>query len=133
MSSNSPTAVSRSLSGMRRVLAEASERLAVVEGSLEHEKLAIRVLRLFDSVRDEGQVLAAALNEDHFPPLDPDDEVALAQLGAAAILLWDEIGASARQELLRTAVTIAGLKRTTDAGERLRRMLAARQAQLGPY
>jgi hypothetical protein len=113
---------------MRRVLAAAAEQLAVAEGSLEHEELAIRVLRLFESTQDEEEVLAAALTNDRFAPLESDDEVALAQLGAAAILLWQEIGASARQELLRTATTITGIRRAADAGKRLRRLISAHHA-----
>jgi hypothetical protein len=109
---------------MRRVLAEAAQRLSIDEGSLAHEQLAIRVLRLFESTQDEEEVLAAALNEDRVGPLEPDDEVALAQLGAAAILLWQEIGAKARQDLLRTAVTVSGMTRAVNAGERLRRLIS---------
>jgi hypothetical protein len=117
---------SGSLSTMRRVLAEESARLAVTEGSLEHEELAMRVLRLFESTQDEREVLAA-LGDDRFGKLETEDEVALAQLGAAAILLWHEIGTSAREELLRTAMTIAGIRRTVDAGDRLRRLISAHQ------
>jgi len=118
---------SESLLAMRRVLAEASVRLAVAEGSLEHEALAMRVLRLFESTRDEGEVLAAAIDNERFGTLDAEDEVALAQLGAAAILLWHEIGASAREELLSTAMSIAGIRKTLDAGDRLRRLISAHQ------
>jgi hypothetical protein len=118
---------SGSLQAMRRVLAEASVRLAVVEGSPEHEALAQRVLRLFESTHNADEVLAAALDNERFGTLDAEDEVALAQLGAAAILLWHEIGASAREELLRTAASIAGIRRTLDAGARLRRLISAHQ------
>ena len=128
MSSSQMTVVYGSLSAMRRVLAEASEQLSVAEGSLEHEELAMRILRLFESTQDEAQVLAAAINNDRFDALEADDEIALAQLGAAAILLWQDIGASARQELLRTAVTIVGMRRAADAGERLRRLISAHHA-----
>jgi hypothetical protein len=124
MSSNLARVGSGSLSGMRRVLSEAAQRLSIDEGSIAHEQLAIRVLRLFESTQDEEEVLAAALNDDRVGPLEPDDEVALAQLGAAAILLWQEIGAKARQDLLRTAVTVGGMTRAADAGERLRRLIS---------
>ena len=119
---------SGSLVVMRRVLAEASARLALVEGSVEHEDLAIRVLRLFEATQDEEEVLAAALDNDRFGTLEANDEVALAQLGAAAILLWHEIGTSAREELLRTAMSIAGVRKTVDAGDRLRRLISAHQS-----
>lgn len=125
MSSYPAMVNSGSLSGMRRVLAEASERLAIAEGSLEHEQLAMRVLQLFESTQDEEEVLAAALYHDRVRPLEPGDEVALAQLGAAAILLWQEIGATARQDLLRTAVSVTGMRSAADAGERLRRLIRA--------
>jgi hypothetical protein len=52
-----------SLSDMRGVLAEASRRLSVVEGSLEHEELASRILALFETDHDADEVLAAALEE----------------------------------------------------------------------
>jgi hypothetical protein len=128
MNWNSAVVKSESLVVMRRVLAEASARLAVTEGSLQHEELAIRVLQLFESTQDEEEVLTAALGNDRFDALEADDEVALAQLGAAAILLWHEIGASAREQLLRTATAIAGIRRTADAGDRLRRLVAAHRA-----
>jgi|SRR6187200_209121 hypothetical protein len=118
---------SGSLPAMRRVLAEASARLAVAEGSLEHEALAMRVLRLFESTHDEREVLAAALDNNRFGTLEAEDEVALAQLGAATILLWHEIGASAREELLRTATNVAGIRRTPDASVRLGRLISAHQ------
>jgi hypothetical protein len=51
-----------SLSDMRGVLAEASRRLSVVEGSLEHEELASRIIALFESNHDADEVLAAALS-----------------------------------------------------------------------
>lgn len=124
MSSNLARVGSGSLSGMRRVLSEAAQRLSIDEGSIAHEQLAIRVLRLFESTQDEEEVLAAALNDDRVGPIEPDDEVALAQLGAAAILLWQEIGAKARKDLLRTAVTVSGMTRAADAGERLRRLIS---------
>jgi hypothetical protein len=117
---------SGSLSG--RVLAEASSRLTVAEGSLQHEELATRILRLFESTEDEDEVLKAALANDRFDALEADDEVALAQLAAAAILLWHEIGTSARDQLLRTAKALVGIRRAADAGDRLRRLIAAHQA-----
>ena len=48
---------------MRGVLAEASRRLSVVEGSVEHEELASTILALFESDHDADEVLAAALKE----------------------------------------------------------------------
>jgi hypothetical protein len=128
VTSNFAVIDSGSLFGMRRVLAEASSRLAIAEGSLQHEELAVRILRLFESTQDEDEVLKAALANDRFDALEADDEVALAQLGAAAILLWHEIGASARDELLRTATALVGVRRAADAGDRLRRLIAAHRA-----
>jgi hypothetical protein len=116
-----------SLSAMRRVLAEASRRLGVEEGSLRHEQLALRVLRLFEATGDADEVLAASIVQNQFDVLDAEDEIALTQLGAAVILMWHEIGASARAEILRTATTIAGIKRTADAGERLLRLISVHQ------
>lgn len=124
---SNPSVQPGSLSGMRRVLAEAASRLAIAEGSLQHEDLAIRILRLFESTQDENELLKAALANDRFDALEADDELALAQLGAAAILLWHEIGASVREELLRTATALVGIRRADDAGDRLRRMIAAHQ------
>lgn len=118
---------SRSLSAMRQVLVEASLRLGVKEGSPQQEELALRILELFDSTRDADEVLAAALAHGQFDALDVEDEIALAQLGAAVILMWHEIGAPARAEMLRTAMTIAGVKKTADAGERLRRLISVHQ------
>jgi hypothetical protein len=54
-------AIPISLSDMRGVLAEASRRLSVVEGSLEHEELASRILALFETDHDADEVLTAAL------------------------------------------------------------------------
>jgi hypothetical protein len=108
--------------------AEASSRLAITEGSLQHEELAMRILRLFESTQEEDEVLKAGLANDRFDALEVDDEVALAQLGAAAILLWHEIGASARDELLRTANAVVGIRRAANAVDRLRRVIATHQA-----
>jgi hypothetical protein len=126
MNSN-PVIECGSLQAMRRVLAEASLRLDIEEGSLQHEELALRILQLFESTRDADEVLAASLVHNQFDALDAEDEIALMQLGAAAILMWREIGASARAEMLRTATTVAGIKRTADAGERLRRLISVHQ------
>ncbi|WP_274630907.1 hypothetical protein [Arvimicrobium flavum] len=49
------------LSEMREVLAAACRRLGIREGSLEHERMAYRILELFETSSDVTEVLAAAL------------------------------------------------------------------------
>jgi hypothetical protein len=125
---NSAVINSVSLSAMRGVLTEASVQLGIEEGSLQHEELASRILRLFEATRDADEVLASALRQNQFDALAAEDETALTQLGAAVILLWNEIGVSARAEMLRTAMTIAGIRRTHDAADRLRRLISIHRA-----
>jgi hypothetical protein len=58
---------------------------------------------------------------------DAMDEVALAQLGAAVILLWHRVPKFMHADLLYVAETIQGVPTVPDARLRLQRLIKAHQ------
>jgi hypothetical protein len=58
---------------------------------------------------------------------DTRDEVALAQLGAAAILLWHNVPRGMQADLLHVAETIHGVSTVPDARLRLQRLVKGHQ------
>lgn len=51
------------------------------------------------------------------------DEIALTQLGAAAILFWDHIPDDVQANLLHAAETVTGVQTIPDAHSRLQRLI----------
>ena len=58
---------------------------------------------------------------------DAQDEVALAQLGAAVILLWHNVPKLMQSDLLYVAETIEGVPKVPDARLRLQRLIKGHQ------
>ena len=58
---------------------------------------------------------------------DAKDEVALAQLGAAVILLWHNVPKFMQADLLHVAETIGGVQTVPDARLRLQRLIKGHQ------
>jgi hypothetical protein len=58
---------------------------------------------------------------------DTKDEIALAQLGAAAILLWHKVPKFTQADLLHVADTITGIQTVPDARLRLQRLIKGHQ------
>jgi hypothetical protein len=55
------------------------------------------------------------------------DEIALAQLGGAAILLWRNVPKGIQADLLHVADTIGGIQTVADARLRLQRLIKGHQ------
>jgi hypothetical protein len=68
------TLLAAPLSVMRRILAEASFQLGIDEGSLQHEKLASRILVLFENTLDAEGVLATAIEQGRFAAEQTNDK-----------------------------------------------------------
>ena len=58
---------------------------------------------------------------------DAEDAVALAQLGAAAIILWHNVPRGLQADLLHVADTITGVPTVPDAQLRLQRLIKGHQ------
>jgi hypothetical protein len=54
---------------------------------------------------------------------DHNDETALSQLGAAAILIWAKIPDVLRQEMLLLSKSVNGIRKARDCSERLARLI----------
>ncbi len=52
-----------------------------------------------------------------------DDNKALAQIGAAAVLSWDKSSGPVRSELMKIACQVGGVQTVPDARERLERLI----------
>ena len=58
---------------------------------------------------------------------DAKDEIALAQLGAAAILLWHRVPTGLQRDILYVAESIRGVQAIPDARLRLQRLIKGHQ------
>ena len=54
----------------------------------------------------------------------PFDETALAQLGAAVVLLWKDLPEQTREHLLGAAEVVGGIRSVTDVRNRLEAVIA---------
>ena len=54
---------------------------------------------------------------------DHNDETALSQLGAAAILLWSKMPEDLRVEMIELVTKIEGVRKSRDCNERLARLI----------
>jgi hypothetical protein len=57
--------------------------------------------------------------------MDPRDQVALARLGAAAVVLWNRLPAETRKRLLYFSATLDGLPTLANGGVRIARLIGA--------
>ena len=69
--------------------------------------------------------MAKDLSAVSFATRDPQDEIALARLGAAAVVAWYRLPADARERLLFFSTTLDGLPTLPDGGERIARLIEA--------
>lgn len=58
---------------------------------------------------------------------DHNDETALSQLGAAAILLWSKVPQDLRAEMVELVAKIDGIRTSRDFDERLSRLIETNQ------
>ena len=56
------------------------------------------------------------------------DEKALAQIGAAAVLLWDGFSEPMKSEMMKIACQMTCIQTVSDARERLKRLIDANRA-----